>query len=127
VWLLNEMTSDERHSHELDKRICRACGRSERRRLDRRISTVIWNSRVPTHFPPRRFVGAKIRVIEEVWSCEACPKANRPGDSAVGLLMDFEHVGAPGEIVPGEQEGQQGRRGGLKDADTSQAGPADYP
>ncbi len=67
--------------------------------LDRRVSTVIWNSAEPTHFPPRRFVNARIRVIEEVWSCEACPKANRPGDAVVGLVMDFEHVGDPREIV----------------------------
>ena len=125
--LLNEMTPDERHSNDLEKRVCPACGRNERKRLDRRISTVIWNSTVPTHFPPRRFVGAKIRVIEEVWSCQACPKANRPGDSVVGLLMDFEHVGAPGEIVPVETQTQQGRRGGLEDAGTPQTRAAGHP
>ena len=104
--LLNEMAPAERQSHEVDKRVCRACGRNERKRLDRRISTVIWNSTAPTHFPPRRFVDAKIRAIEEVWSCEAYPKANRLGDPVVGLLMDFEHIGAPGEIVPVQPQGQ---------------------
>ena len=106
--LLNEMTPDERHAHELEKRVCHACGQRERQRRDRRISTVMWTSTVPTHVPPRRFVSATIRVTEEVWSCEACPKAKRPGDAVVGLLMDFEHVGAPDEIVRVEPAGQQG-------------------
>ena len=98
--LWNEMTPDERASNELGRRFCQACGRSERTRLGRRISTVVWNSRAPIRFPPRRFVNARIRVIEEVWACDPCPsKAGRPDSGVVGLVVDFEHIGAPGEIV----------------------------
>jgi hypothetical protein len=96
--LLNDMTPDERESHEADKRYCVLCQRSARRRLDRRISAVRWTG--DTLFPPRRFVDARIRVIEETWSCEDCEKSRRPGEAVVGVVVDFEHVGDASEIVP---------------------------
>jgi hypothetical protein len=101
--LLNDMTPAERESHEDDKRYCVLCQRSERRRLDRRVSAMRWTGR--TLFPPRRFIQARIRVIEEVWSCEGCEKARRPGEAVVGVVVDFEHVGDASEIVPLTPEG----------------------
>lgn len=96
--LLSNMSPDERAAYEDDKRYCVLCQRSERRRLDRRISIVQWNG--DTLFPPRRFVRARIRVVEETWSCDDCPKARRSGDAVVGVTADFEHVGEASEIVP---------------------------
>lgn len=95
--LLNEMTSEERLSHEHDKCFCARCGRFARIRLSRRESEVTWTSKEPTWFPPRRFVNARIRVIEETLECVGCPELNRRA-SPIGLLLDFEHIGSPEEI-----------------------------
>ena len=44
-------------------------------------------------FPPRRFINTRIRVTEETWACAECLKAKEVGGAAVGLVVDFEHVG----------------------------------
>ena len=96
--LVNEMTTEERASHEQGKRLCLRCQRFIRIRIDRTVGTVIWNSRVPQQLPPRRFVNAKMRLIEETWLCPECPTL-KPGEKPKpGLLLDFEHVGRPEEI-----------------------------
>ena len=96
--LLNDMSPEELREHEGGKRFCMRCSRAERTRLHREVSTVIWNG--DTLLPPRRFVNAKIQVIAETWVCDFCQKSDpRDPTKGVGLLMDFEHIGAPGEIV----------------------------
>ena len=94
--LLNEMSPEERQWREHEKRFCRRCGRWVRYRAEQRVVMVIWNGE--QLLPPRRFVNAKIRAIEEVWVCLDCPGVPS-GDVASGMWIDFEHVGDPDEIV----------------------------
>ena len=96
--LLNEMTPEERRWREQEKRYCVRCGRFARVRVDRHESTVTWTGE--QQLPPRRFVNARMRVIEETWLCPGCPKRPESEEPTPGLLMDFEHVGSPEEIVP---------------------------
>ncbi len=98
--LLNEMTLEERQWHERDKQYCQRCQRFARVQLDQGISTMIWNGE--QRLPPRRFINAKMRVTAETWECPDCPKADQRGRERVpviGVTVDFEHVGDPGEIV----------------------------
>jgi hypothetical protein len=60
------------------------------------VITVTWNGE--QLLPPRRFINARIRVIEELWVCPDCP-AMPSGQIASGMWIDFEHVGDPGEII----------------------------
>ena len=94
--LLNEMSPEERASREQEKRFCRRCGRSQRQRVEQRTLTVIWNGEQV--LTPRRFVNARMRVIEEIWLCPDCPAAPF-GQVVSGMWIDFEHIGDPGEIV----------------------------
>jgi ribosomal protein L37AE/L43A len=96
VQLLNEMSPEERASREQEKRICRRCGRAHRQRVEQRTLTVIWNGE--QLLPPRRFVNAHMRVIEEVWLCPECPGVPS-GQVASGMWIDFAHIGKPDEIV----------------------------
>jgi len=102
VRLLNEMSPEERRWHERGKQRCPDCRRSSRVLIARTVSTVIWHSREPQRLPPRRFVHARVRVIEETWQCPTCPEP--------ALLMDFEHVGHPKEIVEVDEERGTQRR-----------------
>lgn len=98
--LLNEMNPGERQWHEPDKRFCARCKRFQRVKRREQVTEVRWTSKEPTWFPPRRFVNAQIRVVKEWWVCVKCPKA--PDDDnrdVVGLLIDFEHIGRPEEVV----------------------------
>ncbi len=94
--LLNEMTPDERRWHEQEKRFCHRCRSFARVLVSQSTSLLTWNGE--QKLPPRRFINAKIQVIEETWQCPDCMKA---GDQApgIGLTHDFEHVGQPQEIV----------------------------
>jgi ribosomal protein L37AE/L43A len=93
--LLNDMTPAEREADDRAKRACPVCVQGARRLLDRRVSAAVWTG--PTHFPPRRFVHARIRITEETWWCDACAGTDRP---AAGTTLSFTHVGDPSEIVP---------------------------
>jgi hypothetical protein len=92
VEFVNELSPEEREAHKQRKRYCTDCRRATRICVDRKVSTVTWTSRWPQRLPPRRFVNAKIRVIEEEWLCREC-------HSMPSLLMDFEFIGKPEEIV----------------------------
>lgn len=94
--LLNEISPEERGSREWDKRFCRRCGRSQRQRVEQRTLTVIWNGE--QFLPPRRFVNARMKVIEEVRLCPECPGVPY-GQVASGMWSDFEHIGKPDQIV----------------------------
>jgi hypothetical protein len=94
--LLNEMTPEERVWREKQKRFCSKCRRWVRERTDQRMVTILWNGE--QLFPPRRFVNARMRAIEETWNCPQCP-AVRDGVLAGGMWIDFEHVGQPEEII----------------------------
>lgn len=94
--LLNEISPDERRWHDWWKPFCQRCGRRARKLLDRKLSVVTWTG--VQQLPPRRFLNAKIRVIEEIWLCPDCPKA-REHDPEIGRVIDFEHIGRPEEIV----------------------------
>ena len=96
--LLNEMTPEERRWREEEKRFCLRCRRFSRVFKERRTSVVTWNGE--QQLPPRRFVNAQIRVIEELWLCPGCPKRPEGEEPRTGLVMGFEHVGQPEEIVP---------------------------
>lgn len=95
--LLNEMTQEERQWRDQEKRFCVRCGRFARILLDRKTSVVTWNGE--QQLPPRRFVNARMRVIEETWQCPDCPKRDERTPVVIGLVMDFEHIGQPEEIV----------------------------
>lgn len=114
VRLLNERTPDERLAHDRAKRFCVACRRSVRVKLDQRVSMIVWTGRQA--FPPRRFQGSQMRVVEEVWDCPECPRPMRLkgsriqdwiGDDeeegrsgvTVGRIVEHEHVGGEVEIV----------------------------
>jgi hypothetical protein len=94
--LLNEMTSPERRQREQGKRHCRRCGRWDRVRVEQRIFSLLWTG--DQRLSPRRFLRAQMRITEEKWLCPDCPEAD-PRTPAIGLVMDFEHVGHPDEIV----------------------------
>ena len=96
--LLNEMTPEERRWREQEKRHCVRCGRFARVLVEQRESTVTWNGE--QQLPPRRFVNARMRVIEEEWLCPRCPEWPESVEQPPGLVMEFEHVGRPEEIVP---------------------------
>jgi hypothetical protein len=94
--LLNEMSAVERASREQEKRFYRRCGPAQRRRVEQRTLTVIWNGE--QFLPPRRFINARMRVLEEVWICPDCP-AVPYSQVASGMWIDFEHIGKRDEIV----------------------------
>jgi len=94
--LLNEMSPEERASREQEKRFCRRCGRAQRVRVEQVTLTIIWNEE--PLLPPRRFVNARMRIIEEVWLCPDCPGVPS-GQVGSGMWIDFEHIGKPDEIV----------------------------
>lgn len=97
VRLLNDMDPEERRRHEADKRFCLRCGQSKRTRIRQATSMATWNGTVL--MPLRRFVNARIRVTEETWLCPVCQKAEKDPSTGLGLILDFEHIGDPGEIV----------------------------
>jgi hypothetical protein len=97
MWLLNDLTPAEREADDLAKRVCPTCAQRDRRLLVRRVSDVVWNSDVPTHFPPRRVVNARIQVFEETWWCPPCAEDGRV---TVGTTLSFRHLGDPSELVP---------------------------